>query len=363
MAVRLPRLPGRLVLSLIGVILVLVVAVAYLYSGVLGLPLTKRPPKVTIELTATGGLYEGSPATYRGVKVGQVTDIRIGGPSGVEATVELTSDTPVPADTVAKVRSLSPIGEQYLDFQPATTKGPFLHDGSVIEASSTELPDTLGSTVVAVSRLLQQVPAPKLHRVLDSIAEGVGGTGEDLGRSIDQARLVLQDLAKVQPQTNQLINGLSSALDLGNAHAGDLTSLAGSAKTWSSYLDAHRSQLTRDLTQLPDDLRQVQSLVQTVAGVLPVFLPTALQLGGFLTSYDVELRALLQSYASGLGAVADVLHDGRLNINLMASKDTRCSYANTHHSPRQAGTTLQSGAGCPASQPNLQRGAAHAPAR
>src|SRR5260364_65424 len=118
-------LGNKLYLSLIGIILVLVFAVAYVFAAVLDQPLTSRPVEVKVELAQTGGLFEGSAVTYRGIKVGKVRSIVPDAETGVVATFAVTSGTEIPKDSIAKVRSLSPVGEQYLDFQPKKDGGPF----------------------------------------------------------------------------------------------------------------------------------------------------------------------------------------------------------------------------------------------
>ena len=168
-------LTNRLYLSALGVLMVLVVTVAYLYAAVLDQPLTSRPDQVTVQLRNAGGLFEGSAVTYRGVKVGKVTQIQITD-GGVEATVSLTSSEQIPEDSLAKVRSLSPVGEQYLDFQPRTADGPFLGDGSVVTAESTDLPKSLSSTVIAINKVLRQVDDRKLRSLLVELSTGLKGT-------------------------------------------------------------------------------------------------------------------------------------------------------------------------------------------
>ena len=70
-------LGNRLVLSAVGLVAALVACTGYLFAVVLDAPLTGRPATVTVELPRTGGLFEGSPVTYRGVRVGTVTDVRL----------------------------------------------------------------------------------------------------------------------------------------------------------------------------------------------------------------------------------------------------------------------------------------------
>src|SRR5690348_14685780 len=118
-------LADRLWLSLIGVIVVLLITLAYLFNNVLDTPLLRGTKTINVELTSTGGLFEGSSVTYRGVKVGKVHQIKLT-KNGVVAKVVITSSDEIPVDSLVKVRSLSPVGEQYLDFQPKTSKGPYL---------------------------------------------------------------------------------------------------------------------------------------------------------------------------------------------------------------------------------------------
>ncbi|MGK2868699.1 MAG: MlaD family protein, partial [Mycobacterium sp.] len=74
---------------------------------------------VTLQVPATGGLYQFSNVTYRGVEVGKVTEIR---PTraGAEVTMSLQRSPKIPADLQANVRSVSAVGEQYVDLVPRT---------------------------------------------------------------------------------------------------------------------------------------------------------------------------------------------------------------------------------------------------
>jgi hypothetical protein len=79
---------------------------------------------VTLQLPTTGGLYRFSNVTYRGVEVGKVTDVHATR-DGAEATLSLSTSPKIPADLQADVRSVSAIGEQYVDLQPRTSSGPY----------------------------------------------------------------------------------------------------------------------------------------------------------------------------------------------------------------------------------------------
>src|SRR5688500_1875497 len=90
---------------------------------------------VTLQLPATGGLYQFSNVTYRGVQIGKVTDVQ---PTrdGAVATLSLDTSPKIPADLHAAVLSVSAVGEQYVDLQPDDEAGPYLHDGSVIPVAN-----------------------------------------------------------------------------------------------------------------------------------------------------------------------------------------------------------------------------------
>ena len=83
---------------------------------------------VKLELPATGGLYRFSNVTYRGVQVGKVTAVGLTA-NGAEATLSLDTSPKIPADLQAEVRSVSAVGEQYVDLRPRTDSAPYLRDG------------------------------------------------------------------------------------------------------------------------------------------------------------------------------------------------------------------------------------------
>src|ERR1700742_177457 len=139
---------------------------------------------VTLELPATGGLYQFSNVTYRGVQLGKVTSVGLT-PTGAKATLSLSTSPKVPADLTAKVLSVSAVGEQYVDLQPKTDSAPYLHDGSVIAARDTTIPQSVGPMLEQLNAFVGSIPKTKLSQLLDETFQGFNGTGYDLGSLID----------------------------------------------------------------------------------------------------------------------------------------------------------------------------------
>ena len=354
-------LSDRLYLSAVGVVVVFLVAIAYLFAAVLDQPLTSRPITLEVHLEQTGGLFEGSAVTYRGIKVGKVTEI-VPEDEGVVATVRLSSGTDIPKDSVAKVRSLSPVGEQYLDFQPNTADGPFLEDGASIPAESTDLPKSLSSTVVAVNKVLRQIDDKKLRVVLGELSTALAGTGDDLGRILDQGTDLLATLDEVWPETNRVIDTSGTVLRIVSDNAGELRDLGVKAKQFAAFLRSYEPEWQRVLDRTPKQLDQLKALVQDADEVLPGFLDTGVSFTDVVMSYEPHLRALLQEYARGLGTVLAVIRGGELRIDVIPVRTDRCSYRTPRHQPYDPERyAFQTDGHCAPSFAHLQRGAAHAP--
>src|ERR1700726_4398615 len=113
-----------LIFTIIGIVGVIAMALFYVQVPTL---LGIGRMTVTLELPSTGGLYRFSNVTYRGVQIGKVTAV---GPTanGAEATLSIDTSPKIPADVHAAVRSISAVGEQYIDLVPRSESAPYLRD-------------------------------------------------------------------------------------------------------------------------------------------------------------------------------------------------------------------------------------------
>lgn len=354
-------LTNKLHISALGVFLVFVICVAYVIGGVLGTPLTSRPRNVNVDLPTTGGLFVGSSVTYRGVRVGKVTSIDFTS-TGVRAVAELTTSQRIPANARAVVRSLSPVGEQYLDFQPRTQAGPYLENGSTISARDTSVPQTLASTVIAVDKLLKQINPRNLHTVLDEASSAFAGTSGDLQRLTDQGRAIVDDLNRYWPQAKRVITNGGILLAIGTDNRVRIERAAHDFRVFAAFLKAYDPELLRTLKGSPGEIRQLRALVKDATDVLPTFLRLGSDISGLIASYAPHLRVLLAQFAPGLGVLGKAVRNNSLQLTVIPQPDHYCDYPTTKLEPKQPSTRpLQPNGHCPGSFPWLQRGAAHAP--
>ena len=247
---------------------------------------------VTLELPAAGGLYRFSNVTYRGVQVGQVTALKLK-PGGAEATLSLGTSRKIPADLQAEVRSVSAVGEQYVDLRPRTDAPPYLHDGSVIDMRDTSIPQPVGPMLDRVSALLSSIPKEKLSALLDESFKGFNGAGYDLGSLIDSAGTLSGDLNSVADPTRTLIEDAQPLL---NSQAQSTEAI----RTWARSLAGVTEQLAANDPQVrtlleagPGSAQEISRLLNQIKPTLPVLLANLSTVGQVAVTYHASLEQLL----------------------------------------------------------------------
>ncbi|OSC39967.1 MCE family protein [Mycobacterium decipiens] len=255
---------------------------------------------VTLELPEAGGLYRFSNVTYRGVEVGKVTGVGLTSHCSdpkhrvcVHATLSLASSARVPADLQAQVRSISAVGEQYVDLRPRTDSPPYLGDGSVIPMGKTAIPQAVGPMLDQVSALIDSIPKDKLSQLLDEAFRGFNGAGYDFGSLLDSTTTLSGDLNGVAERARTLVEDTGPLLDT-QAHTTDSIRLwARSLAGISDVLVADDSKVRTLLENGPDAANEASRLLTQIKPTLPVLLANLTTIGQIAVTYHPGLEQLL----------------------------------------------------------------------
>jgi virulence factor Mce-like protein len=247
---------------------------------------------VTLELPAGGGLYKFSNVTYRGVQVGKVTDVRLTG-NGAEATLSLETSPKIPADLEAEVRSVSAVGEQYVDLRPRTDSGPYLEEGSRISVENAQIPQPVGPVLDQLNSLVSSIPGDRIADLLDESFKAFNGAGPDFQSLLDSASKLSNEVNGVSDQTRSMVDDVGPLLD-SQAESAD------AIRTWARSLAGVTGQLERSdpefrtvLERGPGFATEVSSLLQQVKPTLPILLANLTTVGQILVSYNPSLEQLL----------------------------------------------------------------------
>ncbi len=247
---------------------------------------------VKVELPATGGVYQFSNVTYRGSQIGKVMSVALTD-KGAEATLSLDRSPKVPANLQAQVRSMSAVGELYVDLLPRTDSPPYLQDGSVIAMSDTTIPQQVGPMLDQVSALVDTIPKDKLSQVLDESFNAFNGTGYDFGSLLDSASTISRDANAVSDQARTLIDDAVPFLDA-QAQTTD------SIRTWAASLAGITGQVADNDPQLrsilqngPGFAQETSRLLDQLKPTLPVLLANLSTIGQIAVTYNASLRQIL----------------------------------------------------------------------
>lgn len=178
----------------------------------------------------SGGMFVGSEVTYRGVRVGQVTDLVLQG-DGVVAEMRIDNDVDVPTGSRAVVANRSAVGEQYVDLQPSRREAPFMREGDTIPQGDpatcgrpafdaagtsydcTTIPIQPTELLVNLDDFVTSVDTRDVAVVLRELGTAFEGAGDDLQRLVDAGNLLTQAATDALPETIALIRDGKTVLD------------------------------------------------------------------------------------------------------------------------------------------------------
>ncbi len=265
---------------------------------------------VTVDLPATGGLYPTANVAYRGTNIGKVEQVRLT-PDGVEAKLSIDSGSKVPANVDADVKSVSAIGEQYVDLvPPESPSNGNLSDGAVIPVQRTHLPQDVGAMLDQANRLLASIKDTQLQQVIDEAFTAFDGAGPDLGRFIDSASLLVQEAKANTDQTKDLLDKVGPLLDTQNRSDAAVREWTRDLATVTDQLREHDPSLRKLIEQTPSAADKITSTFQDLKPTLPLLLSNLVSLGQVGVTYHAGLQQVLVVFPPLMSALMTAAKSG-----------------------------------------------------
>ncbi|GAB89880.1 MlaD family protein [Gordonia rhizosphera] len=349
----------------IGLVLVMLVGLAYLSLGVLRWEPLRGTYTLLVHFPISGGLQDTSIVTLRGARIGEVETIRVQ-PKSVDVTVRIEDDVKINRNAVVAALGLSAAGEQYVDFEPSTADGPYFTDGDVIDVNQTRVTAPFPTMLESSLNVIEQIDPVKLRTAVDelNIALGSDETGKsDLRALLNAGGSIAVDLALVLPQTTKLISDTGTILkttaeiqpDLGTT-VDALSTLVNQAVAADKELRTLLGRGPSQLTSLTGSLSQISS---PLTDVLAQFADVARQ--GALRA--PAIANLLPSIRDASIKSLSMFHDGAWWAFGAIFPRPSCNYAVTPERPTKIlELTIPTNLYCVTEDPNQQiRGSANAP--
>lgn len=258
---------------------------------------------VSADFVAGGGLYKNANVTYRGVAVGRVESVGLN-PNGVTAHMRLNSGTAIPSNVTATVRSVSAIGEQYIDLvppeNPSSTK---LRNGFRIQRQNTRIGQDVADLLRQAETLLGSLGDTRLRELLHEAFIATNGAGPELARLIESARLLVDEANANYPQVSQLIDQAGPFLQAQIRAGGYIKSLADGLARFTWQLRAADPRLRDTLADAPDAIDEANTAFSGIRPSFPALAASLANLGRVGVIYHKSIEQLLVVFPALFAAI------------------------------------------------------------
>jgi phospholipid/cholesterol/gamma-HCH transport system substrate-binding protein len=248
---------------------------------------------VSADFVAGGGLYKNANVTYRGVAVGRVESVGLN-PNGVTAEMRLNSGTPIPSNVTATVKSVSAVGEQYVDLVPPANPSPAkLRNGSRIDRQNTRIGQDIAELLKRAEALVNSLGDTRLRELLHETFIAANGSGPELARLIESARLLVDEANANYPQVSQLIDQAGPFLQAQIRAGADIKSLSDGLARFTSEVRQADPQLRQTLATAPGATDEASTAFSGIRPSFPALAANMANLGRVGVIYHKSIEQLL----------------------------------------------------------------------
>src|SRR5215831_7951753 len=201
--------------------LFVVIAAALLFGSVLAISggMGKTGVLHRAYFKYSGGVQAGAPVRFGGMMVGKVTRVRVDPANTTRIEIDFVIDrtTPVKTDSVAKITTLGPLTDNYIEISTGGERSPLLASGADIPSTEMFGLPQLGESIQAMLPNVQHALL-KVNTSLDGLQVTLARANDllnDRNRATIAHSLANADqmLAETRPKLNQSLANLNRVLD------------------------------------------------------------------------------------------------------------------------------------------------------
>ena len=316
---------------LIAFVLLSAMGIIYVGASYLGFvdQVLGRGYTVHVLLPQSGGLYEGSEVTYRGVKIGKVSKMTDDG-KGLRVDLALKQDTRVPADSPVFVYDLSVVGEQYISFEPASKQGPMLKNGDTVRGTKDSLPVGEDVLLQDLNRFVSSLDGTALNTVVTELGDMFRDNATPLRSMVDSTQEFIQAAQENEPETIALLRNAQTVLQTQQDNSANIQSFAKDLAAVTGTLADSDANIRKVLTEAGPAADELIKLVHTLRTTLPPLLLHLVSVTNVLDERLPGLEQLLVTFPRLVAAGPSALTPGdqkfgRVNLNLSSEAQAACT--------------------------------------
>lgn len=309
-------------IRLLAFVLLSAVGMAYVSATYLGFidQLRGRGYTVHVLLPASGGLFEGSEVTYRGVKIGKVSEMTVDA-GGLKVDVALQEDARVPADTSVYVHNLSVVGEQYISFEPTSKTGRMLRDGDTVRGTEDSLPLAEEVLLQDLDGFVSSLDGTKLNTVIGELGTMFRDNASPLRSMVDSTQAFVEAARANEAETIDLLRNAKTVLQTQQDNSSNIRELSGDLAEVTGTLADSDGDIRKILAEGGPAADELTRLVRTLRTELPALLEPLVSVSDVLNARRPALEQLLVTFPRLVAAGPSALTSGdqkfgRVNLNL-----------------------------------------------
>lgn len=269
---------------------------------------------VTVHMPSTGGLYPNANVTYLGSTIGTVKSVDLTD-DGVKAKLSIDSGAKIPQDSLASIRSVSAIGEQYVEFTPQSDDKPFIGDGFNVPVGRVVMPTDIGPILDEANALLEVIPQEQLTTMIDETFLAFNDSAGDLKVLIESAKAVIEEATDSVGPTKTLIEELGPLLDTQVVSGEDMRAWVNNLASFTGQVVKSDPELRSILAQAPAATSVADQLLQEINPTLPLMLANTVGIGQITMTYNDSIQQLLVVYPALMTALQTIVQKAMLDGN------------------------------------------------
>lgn len=258
--------------------------------------------------TDATGLTPGNGVRIAGVRVGEVTGVRLYHVRDALVTFTVDRDVTVPANVIAEIQYRNLIGDRYVSLVPVPgTSDPPLRPGATIPLSRTEPALNLTVLLDGFKPLFQALTPADVNRLSYEIIQTLQGEGGTIDSLLASAASLSSTIADRNAIVGEVIDNLGTVLQTVNVRDTTLSQLI-------LQLERYVYGLAGDRTAISDSLANINSLAASTASLLSEARPPLHgvigQLGVAAAKLNAEKAAIQAQIQLLPTKLADIIRTG-----------------------------------------------------